>query len=271
MRFALVNNKRVEADPGLKRGSCPGCSQAVIAKCGIKRSPHWAHLSKKTCASWWEPETEWHRSWKNNFPFEWQEFYLPDEQTGEKHMADVRTSGGLVIEFQHSHIDPKERIARESFYQNMVWIVDGTRLKGDYQRFLKGKSYSRSIGKKFFGVDHRVPCFPSGWVGSSVPVIFDFRGSETIDPMDLRNDLYCLFPNRLGLDSIFVVISRGIFIDIANDDKWSQWARNRIEDISLGRLESKIQGARQPKTKNIIRREPTHYLERGVWKRRRPL
>lgn len=111
MRFALIDNKLVEASPGLK-GLCPGCAQAVIAKCGTLRIHQWAHRNNKVCDDWWEPETLWHRSWKSNFPREWQEIFLPDEQTGEKHVADVRTSHGLVIEFQHSHIDAKERASR---------------------------------------------------------------------------------------------------------------------------------------------------------------
>ena len=41
-------------------------------------------------------------------------------QSGEKHVADVNTQSGMVIEFQHSHLDPLERAARERFYGNMV-------------------------------------------------------------------------------------------------------------------------------------------------------
>jgi len=33
MRFALINDNRVEAQPQLK-GLCPCCSNPVIAKCG---------------------------------------------------------------------------------------------------------------------------------------------------------------------------------------------------------------------------------------------
>lgn len=125
MRFARVNDILQEAAPGA-HGLCPGCLQPVLAKCGTQKVHHWAHKGTKACDSWWEPETEWHRAWKNNFPAEWQEIFLPDERTGEKHIADVRTSQGLVIEFQHSHIQPRERTSREKFYRNMVWVVDST-------------------------------------------------------------------------------------------------------------------------------------------------
>ena len=144
MRFALINNKRSEAESGLK-GICPGCKQPVIAKCGNQKIHHWAHKSNKNCYSWKEKETEWHLSWKNHFPNDWQEVFFTDKETEEKHIADIRTEQGLVIEFQHSFIKPEERLSREKFYKNMIWIVDGTRLKNDYKRFLKGKDDFRSI------------------------------------------------------------------------------------------------------------------------------
>jgi competence protein CoiA len=138
MRFALINDNRVEAQPQL-RGLCSSCSRPVIAKCGTRKIWHWSHKNKTDCDNWWEPETEWHRTWKDNYPTDWQEVPLLDERTGEKHIADVRTVHNLVIEFQHSYIDPQERTSREQFYKNVVWVVDGTRLKRDYPRFLKGK------------------------------------------------------------------------------------------------------------------------------------
>ena len=94
MRFALVDNKKVEAKTGLI-ANCPGCSQSVIPKCGDQRLHHWAHSRNKMCDTWWEPETEWHRTWKNNYPADWQEISLFDERTGEKHIADVRTIHNL--------------------------------------------------------------------------------------------------------------------------------------------------------------------------------
>ena len=81
MRFALIENKQVEAEPGLK-GFCPGCLQPVIAKCGEQRIHHWAHHNNKNCDNWWEPETQWHRAWKNKFPADWQEIFLPDNSIG---------------------------------------------------------------------------------------------------------------------------------------------------------------------------------------------
>ena len=89
----------------------------MIAKCGNKKVWHWAHKTKKTCDHWWENETQWHRDWKDQFPVEWQEV-VHFAEGGEKHVADVKTSTGLVIEFQHSAITKEEVLSRTAFYQN---------------------------------------------------------------------------------------------------------------------------------------------------------
>lgn len=134
MKFALVNGERREARNGLV-GTCIGCGRPMLAKCGFVRSHHWAHKSLEQCDSWWEPETEWHRNWKNQFPEEWQE--IPHiSADGEKHIADVKTKEGWVLEFQHSHIAPDERKSRENFYKKIVWVVDGSRTTQIKNRFL---------------------------------------------------------------------------------------------------------------------------------------
>lgn len=255
MKFALVDGNKTEATKGAK-GICPVCSSELIAKCGEVKINHWAHKSIRNCDLWWERETEWHRSWKNNFPVEWQERILTDERTGEKHIADVRTTHGLVIEFQHSYIDPQERTTRENFYKNMVWIVDGTRLKGDYPRFLKGKNDLRKTNKHgFFFVDFPDECFPSAWLGSLVPVIFDFRGIESMDDLkDVRNHLYCLIPKRHKQESILAVLSRESFIN------------NAISGEIFNKQQEQQNQSTKPLIKNNInirRSEPTHYYDPG--------
>ncbi len=214
MRFALIDNIKVEATKGAK-GVCPNCGSELIAKCGNFKADHWAHKGVRNCDPWWENETEWHRAWKNNFPSDWQEVILTDEAKGEKHIADIRSSHGLVIEFQHSHIDPAERTKREEFYKKMVWVVDGARLKRDYPRFLKAKEGFRLTNTRgIFLVDFVNECFPSAWVGSSVPVIFDFRGTEQINnPNDWKNHLYLLYPKSSGRESIVAIISRQYLVD----------------------------------------------------------
>ena len=123
MQYALVGDRRSEAIRDA-RGICPDCGAAMLAKCGPRVMHHWAHVSRSNCDPWWENETEWHREWKGQFPKECRELShtAPD---GEIHRADIKTPTGIVIEVQHSTMTDKERESRESFYRNLVWILNG--------------------------------------------------------------------------------------------------------------------------------------------------
>ena len=139
MKYALVNGMKKTPEKGLK-GQCQLCSADVVAKCGEIKVHHWAHKSKIECDKWWESETPWHRNWKNCFPYGWQEI-IHYASNGEKHIADVKTPHGLVVEFQYSHISKEERDSRESFYEHIIWIVDCTRRKTDLEKFNAGTKY----------------------------------------------------------------------------------------------------------------------------------
>ena len=222
MKFALVDNQKKEAEKGLK-GLCPICQQPVIAKCGKFKINHWAHKSLEHCDNWWENETEWHRQWKNTFPVEWQEIVAIDEKTGEKHIADIKTNYGMVVEFQHSNISEEERISREKFYKNMIWIVDGTRRKRDFDHFAKAFEYNSiwcAAQKSHlyvleFGYCH----LPKEWQSSSVPVFFDFKGLLDKDEEDYYIDplcepLWCLLPVRGNNKNVLFELDRSKLIEM---------------------------------------------------------
>jgi hypothetical protein len=130
MQYALVGAERREAFPG-GQGTCPICRSLTVAKCGTRVVHHWAHATRKDCDPWWENETDWHREWKNLFPEECREisYTAPD---GEVHRADLVTPTGIVIEFQHSQMSDAERMSRESFYRNLVWIIDGREFRKNF-------------------------------------------------------------------------------------------------------------------------------------------
>jgi competence protein CoiA len=194
MQFALVDGQRREAKPRLS-GKCPACDATMVAKCGEFRVWHWAHLGKRHCDVWWEPETDWHRDWKNQFPREWQEFVHRDE-SGEKHIADVKTEHGLAVEFQHSYLRPEERRVREAFYRRMVWVVDGLRRKRDRPQFfeafnrgwvVRGKPLTLSIASDGGALLR-------DWADSRVPVFFDFRGINDLEDVFPFGELWRLDP-----------------------------------------------------------------------------
>ncbi len=215
MHFAVVGDEpRAVPAKGLK-GACPSCGGAMIAKCGEQKIHHWAHQGLRSCDAWWEPETIWHRSWKDMFPKEWQEHIARDEG-GEKHIADVRTEHGVVVEFQHSHLAPDERRAREAFYKSLVWVVNGTRLKRDFPRFEEAsKTFAKTEFRSVRIVQFPEECFRKAWLDSPVPVLFDFRESsdDAVLPADkTRELLWCLLPGRVHGRAAVAMLTRSYFV-----------------------------------------------------------
>jgi competence protein CoiA len=68
---------------------------------------------------------------EESFPPECREVSHTAEN-GEIHIADVKTPTGIVIELQHSAITDEERLTREQFYQNLVWVIDGAGFKQNF-------------------------------------------------------------------------------------------------------------------------------------------
>jgi hypothetical protein len=130
MKFANVNGTRTEPSPKL-RGDCCYCGAPTSSRCGTKRVWHWAHKPNTHCDPWWENETEWHRQWKSFFPVENQEIVHFDDN-GEKHIADVKSDCGTVIEFQNSTMDSTELKSRETFYGEMFWIVNASKFEKNF-------------------------------------------------------------------------------------------------------------------------------------------
>lgn len=134
MQFSIVNGQRLKAFPRLI-GNCPACGTPTRSKYGSIILWHWAHITTKHCDAWRENESEWHKEWKAQFQEDLQEVVQYDQSTGERHIADIKTNQGLVIELQHSAISIDELRSRESFYQNMIWIVDGRSFKDRFTIF----------------------------------------------------------------------------------------------------------------------------------------
>lgn len=211
MKYAILNNERIEPQRGIKDAICPICGEKVIPKCGNIKIHHWAHKIKDNCDPWWENETEWHRRWKNLFPNECQEFVMVDDLTGEKHVADVRINNSLTLEFQHSFISEKEKFSRENFYKNMFWIVDASKYYEKFKTNLQSLNHSEKCKVCFYynynEFELSKNCFPRRWLKSKVPVIFDFGVHENIKSHSEKQKkwLYCIFPNKFGKEFNFKI------------------------------------------------------------------
>ena len=197
MRFAIQNNSRVEATRGA-RGICPGCGDDLLAKCGERKIRHWAHKARVHCDPWWENETEWHRKWKSNFPVEWQEVPIRG-QSGELHIADIKTPNGLVMEFQHSSISETESAVREGFYGPMIWVLDGLRLKMDRYTFVEHMTFRALHNTEFQGtirMNPRVPAITRRWLHSERPIFLDF-GEDVLWHISVEMDGWAKKASRI--------------------------------------------------------------------------
>ena len=225
MQFAVVNGTRALPAPRAT-GTCALCLAPMIAKCGAIKVWHWAHASREHCDPWWERESDWHRSWKQTFPPHWREAICHDESTGERHIADVRTPTGTVLELQHASISTTERRSRESFYRKLVWLVDGRSFRARFQihspplpppgsemathlafnrdgsefwprssalsgystRYLREK-YDWEVGRQYCGHHffHWKNERPT-WLLASNPVVFDFGNDELASLQTFQTD-----------------------------------------------------------------------------------
>jgi hypothetical protein len=242
MQYALVYGIRSQAKKGFE-GLCELCNSKVIAKCGDTVIHHWSHYKRKDCDNWWETETIWHREWKNRFPKDYREVILKNDSTMEIHRADIYTPTGLTIELQHSYINNYERVSRELFYNNLIWVVDCSRRTNDYKRFQKKSHYLSSFYKdkiNIFQVSNIEELFPSYWIDCSVPVIFDYMPiTNKIECISSKGFLYCLFPQRVGVTAIVAKISYDSFITSVINGKWGVNYSKFLDELKQDDLEIK--------------------------------
>lgn len=100
--------------------TCIMCGGEVFSKCGPIKIHHWAHFNDAKCSC---NKTDWHKDWQSRFNQSNREVVMFSE-SGEKHVADIKTDGNIVIEIQHSKITQEEIDARESHNTDMFWIID---------------------------------------------------------------------------------------------------------------------------------------------------
>ncbi len=207
MKYALVNGERREAASALS-GKCPDCDGLMVSKCGEVKIRHWAHHGKRNCDLWWENETEWHRAWKDKFPSDWQEV-VHRAENGEKHIADVKTDQGWVLEFQHSFLKPGERRARDNFYPKLVWIVDGTRRKRDIPQFNNALKEAVQLKEnipvwRLRGFLDECALFRE-WSSTPIPIFFDFHEPQI---------LWYLFPKTPDGNLYVSRFNRSYFLEL---------------------------------------------------------
>lgn len=130
MLFAILDDKKIEPIPNT-HAECPLCGEKVLSRCGEIKVWHWAHFKGKSCDSWYEPETHWHKNWKLTFGKEISEIKIIKENCW--HVADILTKENVVIELQNSPIQKNIIRKREDFYgDRMIWLINGIKFKDNF-------------------------------------------------------------------------------------------------------------------------------------------
>ena len=147
MQYGLNSGgNKIQASFTGQRAMCPLCNTSLVAYCGEVYVNHWKHERYMACDAWFEHETFWHREWKEHFPKEWREVIISGtEPFKEKHIADIKTDKGLVIEFQNSSISTTERRTREYFYESMIWVINAETFADNFKLRSAVKSELRRL------------------------------------------------------------------------------------------------------------------------------
>ncbi|EJB8573776.1 hypothetical protein RG677_003499 [Vibrio parahaemolyticus] len=118
--------KRAEQASSGAIGSCPWTQHPVKAHVGLLRQ-YWAYIGDApTFPDGYEPESEWHVTWKIPVQDQYCEVIFG---SNNEHRADILGSNNTVIEIQRSVIDIRDSRERVEFYQRetgrrVIWVVD---------------------------------------------------------------------------------------------------------------------------------------------------
>lgn len=190
MQHAIdIDGKKISPSSSGQIAVCGFCGEKVRGRCGEINIWHWQHVNKVECDLWKEGETDWHRVWKSRFPFNWQETIII--KNGEKHIADILTDEGLVIEFQNSSITPSAIAVREKFYGKMIWVINSESFKNNLVTENVSEKQLAEIEKKYAAKIIHVKKYSS--IGlESIKKKPSLRTSEVETLKDNLNRLECV-------------------------------------------------------------------------------
>jgi len=155
------NNKRILPSPK-EEAFCELCKSKLISKCGDIRIWYWSHYRRPDCDNWYEPETQWHYEWKNLAPKNNREIVIPP------HRADIKGTRGIIVELQNSPISTKDIRNRETFYKNMVWIINAQNFDIELDTNIYEEKWKKNKEIRFYWKRMR-----KTWNVSNLPNFFD--------------------------------------------------------------------------------------------------
>ena len=104
------------------------------------------------------------------------------------------------MECQYSSISPEKVMEREEFYGDMIWIVNGTRVKQDKKTGLlvKDQQFQNSMrGFRYCAIKSNECKVNQVWQKRERIVVFDFDG--TFDDPSSGTDVFCLLPDEVDI------------------------------------------------------------------------
>lgn len=232
MRYALVKTSgsdewtRLDVDDAFKyqHGKCELCGGKVGARKGDIRVNHWYHLDGRgDCDPWHEPKGEWHRQIQCCFPVSRQE-YVICRKVGDatvKHIADIYTKSGYVIEVQMSPLSLGKIAEREEFYGRIVWFVSGHNpLVENFHTsaFMENAELVQGECFEYYAVPEKCHAINRHWTGRDGLVFFDIDPESGVD-FD-NKDVLCLVlgMRRHGYLILRVVKERELIDAFLGDD-----------------------------------------------------
>ena len=225
MRFAKnEDGQKIEVQHSAQRALCLCCNNVVVGKMGRERPKYWSHLNRKDCDSWYEPMTQWHVDWQNQFPKQCQEIEMKDSNE-VKHRADVKLLNGNVIEVQNSQISIGEVEQRETFYNEngqLVWILNGGNLLKsctiNYKTVKKGHYISVIFPAyinedKYYDLDEIRDKFLLS------PSVMKLKSLSSFKNEDIRNgtDIYFYFECDVDFSGIIESLKNDAYETITNN------------------------------------------------------
>lgn len=199
-----INGKAIyatrDANGVSPKAFCPCCRKRMRARVGDVRIPHWAHESGERCDEWWEEESEWRNDWMQLLSgSDKVDVENVLEKGNVRHFYDARFAGRQIAIFRRKRLSPEMLAAREQFFGDMFWFVEGT--VSEYERFSDHLADKKIVevpnAKRSYMCRARllgsVP-FYGRWSECARPVLFDFASASGDDDYPL----WCVLPECFG-------------------------------------------------------------------------
>lgn len=151
----------------------------------------------------------------------------------------------------------------------MVRVVEDAHLIRDYPRFVKGQNQiAPSARLEIFNVYEPQKCFPSAWLNSTVPVVFEFKGMESTDSSYVwKETLYRLFLVQMGGRFSKANLTLSAFVKTLINGDWSARVTRIVNKLLKDKKEWENQKAeaersRQPHVSQMRALQSSSFLRK---------